>query len=682
MKGTGVSAQFYSDILHKCLDSRLIVTTLADRDAIPGGYRYKGMVVFVSDLNKHYEFKISGAETTTAYADNNNWYEVEHHKHKDLNSLEQIGVDTNGNPTWGGRAWPSTSTSGGTVTGGDMYKSVYDSDNDGVIDLSRTCQFLDYGRLQNVPASFDANPHNHVITDVTGLQLALNDKANLIHNHDSYYAPVSHTHYISNVSELQNELDLKASVSHNHDMNYALLNHSHGASSLTGVVKTINGTAPDAAGNYNIAVSGTADWNTLLNKPSAFPPTVHTHDYAATIHTHDSLYAALVHAHSISDVTGLQTALDSKSDTTHTHDLSGFTGLVKSVNDQLPDANGNVVIATDVGSVDWSTITNRPTEFNPTAHSHAIADVTGLQTALDTKAESAHNHDALYSAIVHTHDIAEITNSIKTVNGQLPGLDGDVTVSAVSDWSAITNKPSAFTPTAHTHIVSEVTGAVASVNGITPDPVTGNVVIAVEAGSVAWGSITGTLTDQADLVTALGTKSDISHNHDSVYAAIEHTHNETELTGVVKTINGEAPDANGNYEIIAGSTGASLYRYEIIDAGGLAKSYVLATGLGVTLVLASNRATLVAPAGVQVVSASLHVPGSYVTATAFDIDYTQINVGTTWLDMVAPQFTVYSDVSGNRAFKSSITAHLNNGPAVLTLTNMTASISFWVNLTF
>ena len=39
------------------------------------------------------------------------------------------------------------------------------------------------------------------------------------------------------------------------------------------------------------------------------------------------------------------------------------------------------------GSNEWGDITNKPPTFPPSAHSHAISDVTGLQDALDDKAE-------------------------------------------------------------------------------------------------------------------------------------------------------------------------------------------------------------------------------------------------------------------------------------------------------
>lgn len=44
--------------------------------------------------------------------------------------------------------------------------------------------------------------------------------------------------------------------------------------------------------------------------------------------------------------------------------------------------------------------------YAPVSHTHVIADVTGLQTALDGKAAIDHNHDTVYSKLDHNHDDA------------------------------------------------------------------------------------------------------------------------------------------------------------------------------------------------------------------------------------------------------------------------------------
>ena len=60
--------------------------------------------------------------------------------------------------------------------------------------------------------------HEHVISDVNGLQDELDSKAALSHNHDSTYAGINHTHLISDVTDLETSLNGKADVNHNHEI--------------------------------------------------------------------------------------------------------------------------------------------------------------------------------------------------------------------------------------------------------------------------------------------------------------------------------------------------------------------------------------------------------------------------------------------------------------------------------
>lgn len=85
---------------------------------------------------------------------------------------------------------------------------------------------------------------------------------------------------------------------------------------------------------------GPVDWAGVANKPPTFPPAAHSHP--------------------ISDVSGLQAALDGKAAATHTHGIAGVTGLQTALD----------------GKAD-------------TTHGHAIAEVTGLQSVLDGKAAAS-----------------------------------------------------------------------------------------------------------------------------------------------------------------------------------------------------------------------------------------------------------------------------------------------------
>jgi len=103
MAGNPVSAQFFVSALHKSFDSRLNVQTLVERDAINGAYRYKGMVVYVKETNKHYEFNFTAAESAAEFANNLNWKEVSYHLHSNQTAVDKLGMDSNGNPLWEGQ---------------------------------------------------------------------------------------------------------------------------------------------------------------------------------------------------------------------------------------------------------------------------------------------------------------------------------------------------------------------------------------------------------------------------------------------------------------------------------------------------------------------------------------------------------------------------------------------------
>lgn len=85
------------------------------------------------------------------------------------------------------------------------------------------------------------------------------------------------------------------------------------------------------------------------------------------------------HTHEISDIDGLQTALDGKSDDGHTHTIGDVDGLQTILDNKSDDGHGHVI----------SDVTGLQTALDGksnTGHVHAIADVTGLQTALNDKA--------------------------------------------------------------------------------------------------------------------------------------------------------------------------------------------------------------------------------------------------------------------------------------------------------
>lgn len=74
-------------------------------------------------------------------------------------------------------------------------------------------------------------------------------------------------------------------------------------------------------------------------------------------------------------------------------------------------------------SVAWGNVSGKPSTFPPSSHSHVIADVTGLQSALDGKQAA-----------------------------------GSYVTTANFTWANLSGKPTTFAPSAHTHAISEITG--------------------------------------------------------------------------------------------------------------------------------------------------------------------------------------------------------------------------------
>jgi hypothetical protein len=245
---------------------------------------------------------------------------------------------------------------------------------------------------------FATASHLHTIANISGLQTAIDGKANL-----------SHTHVITNITGLQTALDGKSPSSHLHEM-----------SGVTGLLDALDGKAN--LSHTHIISDVTGLQTALDGKLSAS-------------HNHDGVYAPVSHTHTIANVTGLQTALDGKASATHTHAqyalLAGatFSGeieapqignvlntdlVIDSYNDtgagthyyhKFTPFDGKFVLAPNGGGLVYPDATVQSTASYSKAqsdahlatvgtwvntkadwgHTHVIADVTGLQTALDSK---------------------------------------------------------------------------------------------------------------------------------------------------------------------------------------------------------------------------------------------------------------------------------------------------------
>ena len=77
---------------------------------------------------------------------------------------------------------------------------------------------------------------------------------------------------------------------------------------------------------------------------------------------------------------GSTVVVDNLTSYSTTYALSANQGrILKSLIDNIQTQSGGQQFT---GTIDWSNVINKPTEFQPTSHTHAISDVNGLQTQL------------------------------------------------------------------------------------------------------------------------------------------------------------------------------------------------------------------------------------------------------------------------------------------------------------
>lgn len=178
------------------------------------------------------------------------------------------------------------------------------------------------------------------------------------------------------------------------DLKYSVKNHTHAYSELTELPTLFSGnyndltnkpTIPSLAGyatetwatgqfqpkgNYLTSVT----WNNVSGKPTSFTPSAHTHTTA--------------------DVNGLATVATSGS----YNDLTDKPTIPSAqVNSDWNATSGSAQILNKptLFSGNYADLTDKPSTFAPSAHTHAISEVTGLQTELNGKSASTHTHDSI-----------------------------------------------------------------------------------------------------------------------------------------------------------------------------------------------------------------------------------------------------------------------------------------------
>lgn len=325
---------------------------------------------------------------------------------------------------------------------------------------------------------------------------------------------------------------------------------------------------------------GTTDYNALLNVPTTFAPSTHNH----LISEVTSLQATLDSKQESGDYatnTELTTGLAGKAATIHDHTASQITDFDTAVDSRIQNIIGTAPAALDtLGEIAdaladdanfASTMTTALAGKAEITHTHTIANVTGLQTALDGKQaagsyatiselsttstadRSRANHTGTQSADtivdgttnhvftaaddtklagIATGATANSTNAtllarvnhtgsqaISTITGLQTALDAKQASGDYATNTALTNGLAGKSDTTHIHTIANVTGLQAALDG---KQVSGSYASAVHTHGA--GDLTSGTLDEAripslaqskitGLSTSLAGKANTSHTH-------------------------------------------------------------------------------------------------------------------------------------------------------------------------
>lgn len=241
------------------------------------------------------------------------------------------------------------------------------------------------------------------------------------------------------------------------------------------------------SGSGTGGATGSVSWTDLIGKPSTFPPSAHTQDQSTINGLTDALAAKLTtpaggttgqvltktadsatwsnpagdmlkseyDADDDGTVDNANLALFAQNVGTSPENSKSYSQVSSAVELMHEHSNMSVLNGIGVssnqltyngsavgGTPSWNNVTDKPDSFPPSAHTHAIADVTGLSDAL------------------------EAAGTVKSVNGNNPNASGAVTIP-----TATTSTDGLMSATDKTKLdgLSGTAGTVTSVNGIEPD---------------------------------------------------------------------------------------------------------------------------------------------------------------------------------------------------------------------
>ena len=309
---------------------------------------------------------------------------------------------------------------------------------------------------------------------------------------------------------------------------------------LSSYVKSINNVKPDSAGNVNISSSGGGSNITVDSTLSGT---------SSNAIANKAVYAAL---NNKLDKTGTAAAATKATQDSYGNVIvntyarkSDLSGYVKTINNQEPDANGNINISTGGGG-SGSNITVdttlSSTSNNPIANK-------AVYTALNNKLEK--NGTAMYASRDSSGNVfgstyatkTELSKCVKSINNLTPDGSGNVNISTSAGGTNIT---------VDTTLSSTSTNAIA--NKAVYDALLGKAGTDIFSGFSLMGA--GATINWRQGSQPVGSISATNYTG-TANAATHDDAGNTISTTYVKSVNNTKPDSNGNVTITVGGGGVS-----------------------------------------------------------------------------------------------------------------------------
>ena len=261
----------------------------------------------------------------------------------------------------------------------------------------------------------------------------------------------SHSHTISNVDGLQSALDGKLSTSGNAASATKLANAR--TFSITGGA-TASGVSFNGTGNVALNVTA-LDASKLTGTVPIDRLPAGALERLVTVENQAARFS-------------LTTSNVQLGDTVQQLD-TGIMYIVVNTG-ELDNANGyKEYTAATATKVPWSGVTDKPTSFTPSSHTHTIANVTGLQSALDGKLSTTGNAAS-----------ASKLSTARTIS-----LGGDVTGSTTFDGSGNVTITATVKDDSHNHTIANIDNLQTTLNGKASTSHTHNYAGSSSAGGAA-----------------------------------------------------------------------------------------------------------------------------------------------------------------------------------------------------